>query len=79
MIKYFKMKKLETEMKFQFYSLLATISNENDKALKLIGNLYWALKDVPFEELRTEFIKEIAFLAHEEAQKERKLEETNNA
>ena len=66
MIKYFKMKKLETEMKYRFYSLFATISNENDKLLKLIGNLYLALKDVPIEELRTELIKQMAVLIHDE-------------
>lgn len=74
MIKYFKMKKLETEMKYRFYRLLATISNENDKVLKLAGNIYLSLKDVPIEELRTELIKEIAFLEHEEAVKQRELE-----
>lgn len=74
MFKYFKMKKLETEMKYQLYSLLSTVTNEQGKIMKFVKDLYAVLKDVPTEELRKEFIHEIAAFAHEEAVKQRESE-----
>ena len=71
MIKYFKVKKMETEMKYQFYSALKTFVDEKQDILALVQRLYAVLKDVPIEELKREVVSQIATLVHEEASKER--------
>lgn len=74
MIKYFKVKKMETEMKYQFYGILHKLTNEKKDILELVKRLYVVLKDVPVEELRKEFLVELALLVHNEAEKQRELE-----
>lgn len=76
MFKYFKMKKIENEMKYQFYSALKTFVDEKQDILALVQRLYVELKDVPMEELKREVVSQIATLAHNEAIKQRELEKT---
>lgn len=69
MIKYFRMKKKEIELKLTLYTYTSALINERKNVIDLAENVYKALKDIPAEELQDRLIKEIAGLVHEEAEK----------
>lgn len=69
MIKYFRMKKKEIELKLTLYTYASALINERKNVIDLAENVYKALKDIPAEELQDRLIKEIAGLVHEEAEK----------
>jgi hypothetical protein len=75
-VKWFKNKAMEIEMKYALYSAIKEFAKEQENIIKFVKNLYVALKDVPIDDLRKELIKEIASLAHEQAVKERESEKT---
>lgn len=75
-VKWFKNKAMEIEMKYAFYSTIEKLAKEQEDIIKLVKNLYVVLKDVPMEDLRKELISNIATLAHEQAIKERETEKT---
>ena len=66
-IKWFKIKAMEIEMKYTIYSAIAELAKEQENIIKLVKDLYTSLKDVPVDDLRKELISNIATLAHEEA------------
>ena len=66
-----KVKRYEIKLKFQLYSTLAYIIDNNKDITGLIQRLYVALKDVPVEELQKAFVSEISQLAHEQVVKDR--------
>ena len=78
MFKYFAMKRKikrdELKVKAMLYGTVAYILEEQNDVIELIQKLYLVLKDVPMEELRSELIKQIALLAHEEGAKMREAE-----
>lgn len=76
MIKYFKMKAMEIEIKYALYSIIVTFVKEQNDFIEFAKRLYDALKDVPIEELRKELISNIAELVHEQAVKEREAEKS---
>lgn len=80
MIKYWimkrKMKRDEIKVKAMFYGTITSIMNEQKDIVELVQKLYLVLKDVPMEDLRSELIKQIASLAHEQAVKERESEKS---
>ncbi|WP_342756434.1 hypothetical protein [Kineothrix sedimenti] len=59
MIKYFKMKKKEIELKTLLYSYALNFVKEKEDILKVFVNLVTALKDVPPEELQEKLIEQI--------------------
>ena len=59
MIKYFKMKKKEIELKTSLYSHVLNFVKEREDILKVFANLVTALKDVPPEELQEKLIEQI--------------------
>lgn len=65
MIKYFKMKKMERDLKYALYSSVAAIMREQADMAALVQRLYVSLKDVPADELRDTFIRKIAEIVHE--------------
>ena len=72
--KYFKMKVAEIKVKTAFYEKIATVMDsqkEITNAIELVKRLYTELKDVPLEELRSEFVEKLAKLVHEDAEKKR--------
>lgn len=73
-IKWFKNKVMEIEMKHALYSTIEEFAKEQEDIIKFVKNLYVVLKDVPVEELRKELISNIAQLAHDEAVKQRATE-----
>lgn len=68
MMKYFKMKKMELELKYALYSSVLAVKKEQENRIALMQKLYEALKDVPADELRDEFVSRIAKLVHESTQ-----------
>lgn len=70
MITYFKMKKNEWRVKCQLYGFIAALMDNQKDIAALMQRLFAALKDVPAEELRNEFISNLASVIHEEARKE---------
>lgn len=76
MLKYFMMKRNELKVKAMFYNTIASIMDEQKDIIEFVQKLYLILKDVPMEELRSELIKQIALLAHEEGAKMREAEKS---
>ena len=74
MIKLIKMKINEWKFKAMFYGTIASVMDEQKDIIGFVQRLYGALKDVPMEDLRSELIKQIALLAHEEGAKMREAE-----
>lgn len=70
MITYFKMKKNEWKVKGQLYGFIAALMDNQKDIAALMQRLYAALKDVPADELRNEFILQLASIIHEEDRKE---------
>lgn len=70
-VKWFKNKAMEIEMKYAFYSTIAEFAKEQEGIIKLVKNLYTTLKDVPADELQKEFIKALAEIVHETNQKDK--------
>ncbi len=66
MVNYFRMKKNERKVKAMLYSTITTLLDNQKDVLKLLQKMYVALKDVPVEELRTEFVSKLAEIIHEE-------------
>ncbi len=66
MINYLKMKKNEWKVKAMLYGTIAALLDNQKDILKLLQKMYAALKDVPVEELRTEFVSKLAEIIHEE-------------
>ncbi len=59
MIKYFKMKEKEIELKTLLYSYALNFVKEKEDIIKVLTNLVTALKDVPPEELQEKLIEQI--------------------
>lgn len=70
-VKWFKNKVMEIEMKHAFYSTIEEFAKEQEDIIKLVKNLYVVLKGVPADELRKEFIHELAGIVHESNQKDK--------
>lgn len=69
MITYLKMKKREWKIKKSIYdAILYTIDNQKD-ILLVFKKLVIALKDVPTENIREEFISNLAEIIHNDVKK----------
>lgn len=73
--KWFKVKKLELELKFITYSTVNKLITEKSEAAALLARLYTSLKEAPPEDLKNQFISELSHIIHEQAEKERSLKE----
>ncbi len=60
MITYFKMKRNEWKVKAVIYKAAADFIKDHKAVLELAQNLYTALKDVPTEDLRNQFVNKLA-------------------
>lgn len=65
MITYFKMKQNEWKVKAKFYGMIVQLMDNQKDIITIIRNLYLKLKDVPAEDLKTEFILALAKTIHE--------------
>ena len=68
---WFEMKKKEIVAKNVFYSMFLEFSDEKKEIIVLVKKLYISLKDVPMNELRTEFIHQLATIIHTQSERER--------
>lgn len=66
MIKYFIMKRNERKVKAMFYGMIASFLDNKKEVIDLLQKLFVALKDIPVDELKAEFVKQLAEIIHEE-------------
>lgn len=66
MITYLKMKRNELKVKAALYKMAANIMDSQKDLFDLFRKMFIALKDVPEEELKTEFVKQLAEIIHDE-------------
>lgn len=66
MINFIKMKNREWKVKAMFYSIIVTLIDNQKDILDLLHKMYFALKDVPTEELQKELVSNLAKIIHEE-------------
>lgn len=70
MIRYLKMKRAEWKVKAMLYGTIAALMDNQKDVLELLQKMYVALKDVPAEELRREFVSRLAELIHSESKED---------
>lgn len=63
---YFIMKKAEWKVKSMIYGTIVTIIENQKDISELLRKMYLALKDVSVEDLKQEFIVQLAEIIHEE-------------
>lgn len=68
---WFAMKKKEISLKITLYTVIEKLITEQKDITALLSDLYAALKDVPFNELKDEFIMKLADIIHDQAEAER--------
>lgn len=76
MIRYIKMKKMEIEIKMTLYGYVLGVLHEKKEIMELGKKLYETLRESSPEDIKESFINAIAELAHEQAVREQKGEET---
>lgn len=62
---WYNTKKIQAQLKAEFYGTIESIIREKDGIKELIKNTYDILKDTPKEELQQKLIEQIALLVHE--------------
>ena len=71
---YIEMKKKEILVKSRLYGMILEIADEKEDLIRVIKDLYEALKGASADELRKEFIGKLAEIIHNQAEKERESE-----
>lgn len=71
------MKKKEISLKITLYTVIEKVITEQKDITDLLSDLYAALKDVPFNELKDEFLGKLAEIIHNQAEAERNAETSN--
>ena len=71
MITWIKKKYYENKVMLIFYKSSLNLFEKQKDLIAFISSLYTALKDTPVEELKSEFIAELAEIIHNSAEKER--------
>lgn len=66
---YIKMKKNELRIKNTIYDMIVSVMDEQNDIVHLVKKLYITLKDFPADELRNEFITNLAHIIHDENSK----------
>ena len=61
----------ENKVMLVFYKTIVSLLNEQKDIFTLLSSLYVSLKDTPVEDLKSEFITELAKIIHESAERER--------
>ena len=62
---WYNTKKIQAQLKAEFYGTMESIIREKDDIKELIKNTYDILKDTTKEELQQKLIEQIALLVHE--------------
>ncbi len=71
MITWIKKIHYENKVMLVFYKTIVSLLNEQKDIFTLLSSLYVSLKDTPVEDLKSEFITELAKIIHESAERER--------
>lgn len=66
---YIKMKKNELRIKNAIYDMIVSVMDEQSDIVELVKKLYITLKDVPADELKSEFIVNLTRIIHDENSK----------
>lgn len=66
---WYNTKKIQAQLKAEFYGTMESIIREKDDIKELIKNTYHVLKNTPDEEFQQKLIEQIALLVHETNQK----------
>ncbi len=66
MIKYFKLKRNEIKVKAMLYEVIVNVIDNQKDIFDLLQKLFIALKDVPIDELKAEFVRQLAEIIHKE-------------
>ena len=77
MITLIKMKLKEWKIKLALYTVIEKLITEQKDITALLSDLYAALKDVPFNELKDEFLGKLAEIILNQAEAERNAETSN--
>lgn len=70
---WYKTKKIQAQLKAEFYGIIRAVIQEKENIKELIENAYDVLKDTPKEELQQKIIEQVAVLVHETNQKNRNM------
>ena len=65
------MKRKEITLKITLYTIIEKVIAEQKDITTLLSDLYMALKDIPLNELKDEFLGKLAEIIHDQAEKER--------
>lgn len=76
MITLIKMKYKEWKIKLALYTVIEKVIEEQKGIAALFSGLYASLKDVPFDQLKHEFLGELAEIIHNQAEAERSAEDS---
>lgn len=68
------MKRKEITLKITLYTIIEKVIAEQKDITTLLSDLYMALKDIPLNELKDEFLGKLAEIIHEQAETERNKE-----
>jgi hypothetical protein len=60
----YKTKKIQAQLKADFYTSILSVVQEQENIKKLIDNIYNALKNTPTDELQQKLIEQIALIIH---------------
>jgi hypothetical protein len=60
----YKTKKIQAQLKADFYTSILSVVQEQENIKKLIDNIYYALKNTPTDELQQKLIEQIALIIH---------------
>lgn len=71
MLTWIKKKHYENVVMLAFYKAIVNLLNEQKDIISLLTRLYSAFKDTPPEDLKSEFITELARIIHASAEQER--------
>lgn len=70
MLNYLKMKRNEIKIKAMLYGTILNFINNQKDVLNFMQKMYLALKDIPQEELQSQFIEKLAEIIHNENKKD---------
>lgn len=70
MFTYFKMKKNENRIKAMFYGMIVGFMDNQKEIIEIMQKMYAALKDIPADKFRDEFLSKLAEIATEHPAKE---------
>lgn len=71
MLTWIKKKHYENKVMLAFYKTIHTLITEQKDLVTLLARLYSTLKDTPTEDLKSEFITELAQIIHHSAEQAR--------